>query len=229
MQQLCNFQDVAEAFLQTLGDGNWNFGGAAPANARSYGDPDAPLLEKYLGDLLAVLLASLDSRSRALKAKAGSTPSNAGIGPIFFLNNIAYVRREILSSSIGDVLGAPAEDDLNKRNRAAKAQYLELFSGLIACLMDAGMDQGLLKTVVGGSASQGGITKDRFQRFNDALVDVESMHRVARLDAGEEEMRERLEGEISKMILPTYSKFAGRNRGGLEVEAVESRLVSLFR
>ena len=48
MTQLCNHQEVAETFLQTLGDGNWLMGGGA-AGRTGNADPDASLLEKYLG------------------------------------------------------------------------------------------------------------------------------------------------------------------------------------
>jgi len=49
-------------------------------------------------------------------------------------------------------------------------------------------------------ASQAG--RDRFAKFNDALSDVEAIHRTAKLNAAEEETRERLRQEVEKMILP---------------------------
>lgn len=208
MNQLCENQDVAETLLQTLGDGNWvPFG--TTSSSRPAIDQNPTLLEKYLGDLLATLLTSLDTRSRYMRQ------ARSNIGPIFLLNNISYLRREILSSNIGDLLGETAEDDLNKRNRTAKASYMELFSGLVACLMDV-QDQGLLKSAV--SSTVGGDkrdAKDRFVRFNDALLEVENVHRLARLDAGEDEMRERLRSEVEKMIIPTFSKFVGRNEASM--------------
>jgi exocyst complex protein 7 len=46
MAQLTAYQDIAENFLQTLGDGNWLMGGVAPGGSRRQGNS---LLEKYLG------------------------------------------------------------------------------------------------------------------------------------------------------------------------------------
>jgi len=137
------------------------------------------------------------------------------IGPIFLLNNISYLRREILSSQIGDLLGEQAEDDLNKRNRIAKTSYMELFSGLISCLMDAQDHGGLLKSAVHHGSGEKRDAKDRLGRFNDALLEVENVHRVARLDAGEDEMRDRLKGEVDKMVIPTFSKFVARNEASV--------------
>lgn len=47
MTQLTAYQDIAESFLQTLGDGNWLMGGVAPTARRSGNS----LLERYLGAL----------------------------------------------------------------------------------------------------------------------------------------------------------------------------------
>lgn len=205
MNHLCENQETAEILLQTLGDGNWVPFGTTSSN-RPQIDANQTLLEKYMGDLLSTLLAALDTRSRNMRR----------VGPIFLLNNISYLRREILSSSIDDLLGEAAEDDLNKRNRTAKASYMQLFSGLVGCLMDATSDQGLLKSAVSGAVGgEKRDVKDRFARFNDALLEVENVHRLARLDAGEEEMRERLHGEVEKMIMPTYGKFASRNSAAM--------------
>jgi len=41
-------------------------------------------------------------------------------------------------------------------------------------------------------------------RFNEALVEVEAIHKMARLEAGEDEMRDRLRIEVEKMVIPTY-------------------------
>lgn len=214
MSQLVEYQNMAENFLSTLGDGNWiPFGSNSSGMARPMIDDNMSLLERYLGDLLSTLLTALENRAKALKA------ARSQIAPIFLLNNIAYLRREILSSNIGDILGEYAEDDLNKRNRSSKAGYLELFSGLIASIMDP-------------TANAAAIGK-----FNDALNEVENIHRIARLDAGEEEMRDRLKSEVEKMIIPTYSKFASRNEAALmknpkfallDVASVQARLDALF-
>jgi exocyst complex component 7 len=55
--------------------------------------------------------------------------------------------------------------------------------------------------------------KDRFGRFNERLEEVESLHRVARLEVGEggKEMRAKLREEVGRMVVPTYAKFAARN------------------
>ena len=154
------------------------------------------------GDVLSTLMTALDSRARTL---ARSKP---GVNAIFLLNNLSYIRREILSTSVGDVLGESAEDLLNKRNRTAKANYLDVFSPLVGCLMDAGLEggsslAGAIKGAVGGQSSERREVKDRFHRFEDALGEIEVLHRTARLDAGEVEMRERLKGEVDRMVIPS--------------------------
>ena len=51
-------------------------------------------------------------------------------------------------------------------------------------------------------------------RFHDAFEEVESLHQAAKLDEGEQELRERLKGEVERMIVPTYTKFLARHRNG---------------
>lgn len=153
------------------------------------------------------------------------------------LNNIAYLRREVLSSDIGDMLGDAVEDELNKRNRSAKSAYLEIFSGLISSLMDnAPESTSLIKQGLGAVTGdkRDTKTKDKFGRFADALAEVEGIHRAARLDRGEEDMRDRLRSEVDRMVIPTYSKFASRQVGPnlktprLDVATVQMRLNALF-
>jgi hypothetical protein len=218
-----------------------------------------PYLYIKTADVLCTLLNSLDSRTRSLR---NPTPSSspaasaraAGVSAIFTLNNLTYVRREILSSHISDAFSdeSSCEAELNRRNRAAKAAYLEIFSPLVACLMDGGeFSSGLsapsssgpggggagglglaagaaaLKAaataaVVGAGSSSGGAAaererrevKDRFTRFQEALSDVESLHRAAALDPSEADMRQRLKDEVSRMVCPTYAKFHSRHQKG---------------
>ena len=109
------------------------------------------------------------------------------------------------------------EDELNKRHRNAKSAYLEIFSPLVSCLMDAGMSDhhgasSSLKNVIGvGGNNEKKDTKDRFGRFNEALEEIEHLHRIARLDRNESDLRERVKDEIVRMCVPTYTSFVKRH------------------
>lgn len=71
-----------------------------------------------------------------------ASTTRTGPAAIFLINNVAYARRELTESPVADYLGEGGEAELNKRMRAAKAQYLIVWSPLIAALMDAGDDKG---------------------------------------------------------------------------------------
>lgn len=230
MRQLSDQQSLVESFLSVLGDGNWG----GPSH-RGQNDDGTPLITRYLNDVLSTLLTSLETRSRNLR------PTRPGVPAIYLLNNISYIRREVLSSAIGDLLGEVSEDTLNKKMRTMKANYLDIWSPLVSSLLDGGVEHsgavGTLKAGIG--AVKGGVekreTKDRFVRFNDAFEEVELVHGVARLDEGEVELRERLKSEVEKMIVPTYSKFLARQRAGefskyikLDSEELTVRLAALF-
>ncbi|KAI5475476.1 exocyst complex component, exo70 subunit [Pseudohyphozyma bogoriensis] len=212
MRQLSDNQPTVESFLSVLGAGNW---GGPPTKSPVSGQEDDTLITRYLNDVLTTLLTALDARTRALRARPG-------VAAIFLLNNVSYIRREVLSSQIGDLLGEACEDNLNKKMRTTKASYLEIWSPLVSALLDAGIDQsgaaGAIKAGIGAVAGKGGgekrETKDRFVRFHDSFEEVEQLHQSAKLDEGEAELRERLKGEVTRMIVPTYSKFLARHRNG---------------
>ncbi|KPV77764.1 uncharacterized protein RHOBADRAFT_41762 [Rhodotorula graminis WP1] len=234
MRQLAENQPTAEAFLGTLGAGNW--GGPSKGGPKE-GD-EGGLLPRYLNDVLSVLLTALDAKARLLRGRTGTSS-------IFLLNNLSYVRHSALSTSIIDTLGESAEDALNKRMRTLKAVYLDVWSPLVSALLDAGFAEqsgaaGALKAGLGAVKGGGGTerreTKDRFVRFHEALEDVEALHHQARFEEGEAELRERLKGEVERMVVPTYAKFVQRHRKDnystkylkLDADGLEAKIRAIF-
>ncbi|MBW0512160.1 hypothetical protein O181_051875 [Austropuccinia psidii MF-1] len=256
LKMLCNHVEIVESFLTVLGDGNWIFGANSTTTRPShYSDnPDHPhLLVKYLNDALSTLYTALEARSKNLKLR--STAANTitsptarnGIGAIFLLNNFTYIRREILESTMIDILGDQLEDDLNKKVRMYKVRYLEIWSPLISALMDAGPEEGkfglgAVKSALPGqhSGAEKRDVKDRLGRFNDAFEEVINLHKAAKLDTDDIEIKKRLRDEIDRMILPTYAKFTQRHEAGqfsknpskylkMSAEQLEERLDQLFQ
>ncbi|GAA5839096.1 hypothetical protein JCM11251_003675 [Rhodosporidiobolus azoricus] len=242
MRQLSDNQSTVESFLSVLGAGNWGgpsknsaVGSAATGTG---GGEEGVLLGRYLNDVLSILLTALDSRARLLRGRTGTSS-------IFLLNNLSYIRHSTLSSSIGDLLGESAEDGLNKRMRTVKASYLDVWSPLVSALLDAGFAEqsgaaGALKAGLGAVKGAGGTerreTKDRFVRFHEALEEVEVLHAGARWEEGEVELRERLKGEVERMVVPTYAKFVQRHRKDnystkyvrLDADGLEAKIRQIF-
>ena len=223
-------------------------------------------LHFFAADVINVLLQSLDARAKYMSGSKANLSSHGsasvlkkdkehghsaanignrqaqGLSAIYMLNNVSFVRREILlNSNVPDVLAggeaphrrdsgstgggfavgsgggegggndAGIEDELNRRNRSAKTGYLEIFSPLVACLMDAGVEHSVLKSAIGVGHTEKKDIKDRFARFNDALEEIEGLHRIAKLDKNEEGLRERSKDEVIRMCLPTYAAFVKRH------------------
>ncbi|CEQ41274.1 SPOSA6832_02988, partial [Sporobolomyces salmonicolor] len=234
MRQLADNQPTVETFLTVLGPGNWG----GPKSSSTGKDDGDDLLPRYLTDLVSTLLSSLDTRSRGLRGPKGTSA-------IFLLNNISFLRHSILSSLVSDLLGESFEDSLNKRMRSVKSSYLEIWSPLVSALLDAGLAEqsgatSAIKAGIGAVKGTGGTerreTKDRFVRFHEALEEVEALHHAARLEEGEVEMRERLKGEVERMVVPTYAKFVQRHRKDnysakyvrLDAEGLEAKIRSIF-
>ncbi|CAH7685484.1 Cullin repeat-like-containing domain protein [Phakopsora pachyrhizi] len=234
LKMLCLYQEIVEEFLSVLGDGNWIFASVSGTVGRPRNNDNGDgeqLLPKYLNDALSTLYAALESRSKNLKlpASASSTitsnAARAGIGAIYMLNNFTYIRHEVIESSIPEILGEQLEDDLNKRIRTLKVGYLEIWAPLISALMDSGggaedgksgFGLGAVKSALPGqqAGAERRDVKDRLARFNEAFEEVVSLHKIARIDNWDVEMKEKLRNEIERMIVPTYAKFAQRHEGG---------------
>ncbi|GAA5981638.1 hypothetical protein JCM11641_003926 [Rhodosporidiobolus odoratus] len=237
MRQISDAVPTVETFLNVLG-GNW--GGPSRAAGGAGNEGEGGIVGRYLNDVLTLLLNALDSRSRFLRG-----PNPKGTASIFLLNNLSYIRHSILSSSTSDLLGESAEDQLNKRVRTVKASYLDVWSPLVSALLDAGFAEhsgaaGALKAGLGAVKGAGGTerreTKDRFVRFHEALEEVEELHRNSRFEEGEVELRERLKGEVERMVVPTYAKFVQRHRKDnystkyvrLDADGLEAKIRQIF-
>ncbi|GAA6014027.1 hypothetical protein JCM8202_005117 [Rhodotorula sphaerocarpa] len=233
MRQLADNPPQTEMFLSVLGNGNW---GAARKSAPAA--DDGGLLPIYLDDLFTTLSTAIDARARSLRGRTGTSA-------IFLLNNLSYLRRSVLATSVGDVLGEGLEDTLNKRVRAAKASYLDVWSPLVSALLDAGFAEqtgaaGAIKAGIGAVKGSGGTerreTKDRFVRFHEALDEVEALHQHAKVDENDVELRERLRSEVERMVVPTYAKFVAKHRKDnysskyvrLDADGLEAKIRSFF-
>ncbi|GAA5987896.1 hypothetical protein JCM10908_007263 [Rhodotorula pacifica] len=235
MRQLADNPPQAETFLAVLGNGNW---GGPPRRTIANDDDDAGLLPLYLNDVFTTLSTALESRSRNLRGRTGTSA-------IFLLNNLSFLRQSILASSVVDVLGEGLEDTLNKRMRSAKASYLDVWSPLVSALLDAGFAEqtgaaGAIKAGIGAVKGTGGTerreTKDRFVRFHEALEEVEALHAQARIDENDLELRERLRSEVERMVVPTYAKFVQKHRKDnysskyvrLDADGLEAKIRTFF-
>lgn len=244
---LCNTADVIQALFQALDARTKAMAGVRTreGGGAGGGSMNSSVLQK--------------SSNKDNQYSSATSRQSSALSAIFMLNNIAYVRRELLmNSNVPDLLAsgnngisssnrrdststsatgpggggsgiggdAGIEDELNKRNRLAKSNYLEIFSPLVSCLMDAGTEQSMLnlKNAIGvGGNSEKKDTKDRFIRFNESLDEIENIHKVSRLDKNESDLRERVKDEVVRMCVPTYTAFVKRHDGFSKSECIKKR------
>lgn len=182
------------------------------------------LMEKYLRDVLFNLVASL------------TKPKPSAYSSIYTLNNLSLLRRDLIEAcepvsldpsktdspsnrDIGDLLGEPAEDELNAAFRASRITYLDTVwkPALVALTSDelSTTSQGPhVPAALGGSAEKKQLIKDKFSRFNDAFAALEKLHirhPVGKRDAA---LQTRLNKEAKAMLLPPYATLWGKNQGG---------------
>ena len=258
VRQITEYSDVASPLLQTLGNGNWMMSsGVAPVLSLGL-DNDASkqtIVGDYLNDVVAVVLTSLEARSRAIRQ-----PSTASV---FLLNNIGHLRRTLsapLPSYLGAAedgssvsilslhLGEMGDDLLTTALRQANTAYLDAWSPVVAPLMD---DQPLnaethyhrhaaSKLIGVGSGSEKNQVKDRFAKFYEALDDLERLHRAYPVSREDHELKERLRRDVTRLVCPMYARFLGKHKASdftknpskhirMTEQEVEDKIASLFR
>ncbi len=258
MRQVTEYSDVVSPLLQTLGNGNWMMAsGVAPVLSLGLdSDPSSQsIVGDYLNDVLAVILTSLEARSRAIRQ-----PSTASV---FLLNNIGHLRRTLMaplpnylgaaedggSASIVSLhLGEMGDDLLGTALRQANTAYLDAWSPVVAPLME---DQPLnanahyhrhatSKLIGVGSGSEKNQVKDRFARFYEALDDLERLHRAYPVSREDHELKDRLRRDVIRLVVPMYARFLGKHKAGdftknpskhirMSEQEVEDKIASLFR
>jgi len=119
---------------------------------------------------------------------------------IFLLNNIAYLRKNIISDpkhdSLLDLLSKQTIDMLNTNFRTAKAAYFDAnFSSLLQTLGD--------DSSKGGKAQ----AKEKFTRFYDILEEITERHRVARVLDDDADGREGVQEDVVKLVVPSLQRF----------------------
>lgn len=150
--------------------------------------------------MVNALLRTLTSLSRTHRRQA--------LTAIFFLNNVAHLRQNLLVSprtAVDDLLSEPTQTILNSTFRSAKAGYFEaVFGPLVTVFSDDKEKSGL------GSGKQS--IKERFLRFFATLEEVAETHRFAKVLEDDEAGRMKLGEEMVRFVVPVFKVFAEKHR-----------------
>ena len=139
-------------------------------------------------DVVTTAISTLNTISRAKRPAFGS---------IFLLNNISYLRQNLLDPSNDAVLSliSPTTSDaLNSAFRTAKASYFDSnFSPLMQTISDDLKEK-----------SNKSVAKEKFTRFFDMLDEVVERHRLAKVL--EDDPRD-VEDEMIMLVVPSLRMF----------------------
>jgi len=142
-------------------------------------------------------------------------------GSIFLLNNISYLRTQLLNEPIGgvDALISPqGRELLNSNFRTAKANYMD--TNLTPLLTALAEDKDKSKSSV----------KDKFTRFFDLLDELAERHAIAMVlpDDSEGEERGAICQEVVLLVVSLFQKFSQKNPGK-DFSRSESRALFSYR
>jgi exocyst complex protein 7 len=165
MRQICEYADVVGPLLTTLGVGNWATGpnGGAPILSLGLEGEEESILGQYLADVLSALLNALEARSRAIRQ-----PSTASI---FLLNNVGYIKRELLrsdresTSGLAACLGVTGSTLIDGAMRSANSSYLDAWNPIVSAIIEEGVGlntKSASKIAAIGGGGERAAVKDRF-------------------------------------------------------------------
>ncbi|KAJ3785579.1 Cullin repeat-like-containing domain protein [Lentinula aff. detonsa] len=228
VQFLNNMQEVLVGsgdILSVVGDGNWKMGEGVVVKKQAIVEVSAQtLLEHFIYDVVLTIINTVSLIAR--------TQRRPPFDSFFLLNNIAYLRKNILEprqDSLIDYLTKPTQDVLNSNFRTAKASYLDAnFSPLMQSLSDDPKEKGKAAT------------KEKFTRFYDLLEEVLERHRLAKILEDDAESREAIGNDVIKFLIPSLKAFTQKQKEKefsknpqkyikLSAETVESQLRSIYR
>ncbi|KAL1941802.1 hypothetical protein VTO73DRAFT_6802 [Trametes versicolor] len=197
LERIPAVQDAAASALLTLGDGNWKMGeGTQIGKTKAAEVDEQTVLQHFTHDVVSATVQSLLTLSRTNKRPA--------FGAIFLLNNVSYLRTQVLvrpRTDVPAILSRPSQELLNSNFRTAKAGYFDAnFSPLLQTLVDE-KDKG--KSAV----------KEKFTRFFDLLDEVTERHAVARVLTDDPDGRATVADEAVKLVVPSLQRFIQRNLG----------------
>ncbi|KAJ3748105.1 Cullin repeat-like-containing domain protein, partial [Lentinula detonsa] len=227
VQFLNNMQEVLVGsgdILSVVGDGNWKMGEGVVVKKQAIVEVSAQtLLEHFIYDVVLTIINTVSLIAR--------TQRRPPFDSFFLLNNIAYLRKNILEprqDSLIDYLTKPTQDVLNSNFRTAKASYLDAnFSPLMQSLSDDPKEKGKAAT------------KEKFTRFYDLLEEVLERHRLAKVLEDDAESREAIGNDVIKFLIPSLKAFTQKQKEKefskskplyikLSAETVESQLRSIY-
>lgn len=219
LETLPAYEDTVISLLNHLGDRNWLMG-AQPSTKLSAQESDGDgILQHYITDLLSALVTSLDtsSRSSASTAPASSSSRKPIVSSIFMLNNLSYMRNNLIlssQSSASDILGTTAQDLLNAAYRDAKAHYLDSWRDLVGLLADTSSSSGgrfgnVVQNVGGGGDKQ--TVKDSLANFFTRLDELDAVSRQHTLSRKDPQLRERLQADVKNLVVAAFQSYAAKH------------------
>lgn len=228
IERIPEVQVATASALLTLGDGNWKMGEGVPlANKQKLREGDeAIIMEHFTFDVITTALNSVNALSQTSRR-------GPAFGAIFLINNVAYLRRNIMlqpkNEGLLALLSRPTQDTINSNFRTAKATYMDAnFSPLMQSLTDDPKDK----------AGKG--AKEKFTRFYDLLEEVVERHKLAPVLEDDPISREEMCDDIVKLVVPSLQRFMQKHREKdfsrnpskyikLSAEGVEAQLKSIYR
>ncbi|CAA7257403.1 unnamed protein product [Cyclocybe aegerita] len=226
IERMPQVRSAVESVLLALGDGNWKMGEGVQVGKGNKEDIGGSIIERFLHDVVTTAISSLTAISR--------TARRPPFGSVFLLNNISYLRQNLLieptDDSIQAVLSPATSEALNSAYRTAKAGYFDSnFSPLMQAITDDPKDK-----------SNKAAAKEKFTRFFDLLDEVVERHKLAKVLDEDPKGRADISEEIVMLVVPSFQRFTQKQKDKefsknpqkyikRTAEDVESQLRGLFR
>jgi len=148
-------------------------------------------------DIVTTTIASLNAISRSKRSP---------FRPVFLLNNISYLRQNLLlepsDDAISSLISPATSEALKSAFRTAKAAYFDSnLSPLMQVLTEHPKDE-MNRAVV----------KDKFTKFFVLLDEVVERHRLAKVLEDDPKARKEIEDETVMLVVPLFRLFMQKHK-----------------
>ncbi|KAG5518380.1 hypothetical protein PMAC_003177 [Pneumocystis sp. 'macacae'] len=180
----------------TMKNEGWNsFLFAANQNVFPPGTDENVILKKFCSEIIEVLYSQLEQKARTLAKKTN-------LLPIFLLNNLTYIEKNIKNTALSSVITSDVTDKFVKVRKKIINEFLDSWKGCAEQLLDVTYVKGGItsSTKLSLAPKERDIIKEKF-KFDELL------NLCKTFVIYDSELKYSLVGEVKRIIVPLYTRF----------------------
>ncbi|CCJ29432.1 unnamed protein product [Pneumocystis jirovecii] len=196
-----NYPETVSYLIMTMKNEGWNsFLFATNQNAFPPGTDEKVVFKKFCSETIEILYSQLEQKARTLTKKTN-------LLPIFLLNNLAYIEKNIKNTALSIAVTSDVTDRFVKIKKRIVNEFLDSWKGCAEQLLDVTYVKGGItsSTKLSLAPKERDIIKEKFKSFNNEFDELLSLCKTFVIY--DSELKSSLVGEVKRIIVPLYTRF----------------------